>query len=486
MEAGLDKRQVISELTRSPHGKLEEYVPVGRQAALEDPDFFGHLLSWNRDKGQVRDAKTALPVIALTSPALRTDDELRENALAHIVSLDPRNMVRAVRFARGQPVVTKRGIRSATERYLRHLEAHPQRFERVALRHRASLRELYALQHIKPGVEAQKVLFEGTKAGVWGVLASLKDASPTEIAGAIQKHKLPFLNVRGALGAKAKDPEVVQALMGAMTATELVTNTKALQALGLDKDPGLRATFEAGLGKVAGSSANVLKTTRAAEAIGGKTAEKLRGAQEKQLDAIGMDGDWLVLADKSASMTEAIEVARVVAATLARAGKGRVHVVFFDTSTRYLDATGMDYDKILAETKRVTAGGGTSIGVGASYAAKAKLAVDGIAIVSDGAENSPPLFTRAYAELCEAVGKRVPCYLYWMRCHSPNTFNNNPDALAMNCKAADVELDVFDLRNGTDYYALPNLIATMRSNRYSLIDEILASPLLRLGDVITT
>jgi hypothetical protein len=43
----------------------------------------------------------------------------------------------------------------------------------------------------------------------------------------------------------------------------------------------------------------------------------------------------------------------------------------------------------------------------------------------------------------------------------------------------------FDLSSGTpDYYSLPNLVATMRTNRYSLVDEIMATKLLKLSDVI--
>ncbi len=45
--------------------------------------------------------------------------------------------------------------------------------------------------------------------------------------------------------------------------------------------------------------------------------------------------------------------------------------------------------------------------------------------------------------------------------------------------AAD-DLQEFDLGAGTDFYSLPNLIKTMRTNRYSLVDEILTSPLLTL------
>jgi hypothetical protein len=48
---------------------------------------------------------------------------------------------------------------------------------------------------------------------------------------------------------------------------------------------------------------------------------------------------------------------------------------------------------------------------------------------------------------------------------------------------AKIDMQVFDLRGGIDYYSLPNLVATMRTNRYSLIDEVMAVPLLTLDKV---
>jgi hypothetical protein len=46
-------------------------------------------------------------------------------------------------------------------------------------------------------------------------------------------------------------------------------------------------------------------------------------------------------------------------------------------------------------------------------------------------------------------------------------------------------MQTFDLRDGkTDYYSIPNLVQTMRSNQYSLVDEIMATPLLSLSEVL--
>lgn len=481
MEQGLTKNKIISELTRSPHGDLAQYAPIGSKAAVEDPNFFAHLVAWNNKHGQIRDAKVALPVLALTAPALAADAELRDNALAHIVSLDPRNLVRALRFATGKKVVSRALLYRTIERYLRELEATPKRFDRVALQHRKSLHELYSVLHVKPAsdhVRATLKLGKGArlqKTGVFADVANLANMAPDEIAGTIMRHRIPFLTAMGALGKKMKEPAVVQALIGAMSPTELVTNSKMLERLGVKTDPALRAAYEAGLQKVSGSSAAVLKTTTAADAIGGATGEKLRGAQEKQIDKMGVKGDWLVLGDKSGSMAHSIEMSRQVAGLLARVAEGNVHLVFFNTSPTYINATGKTYDELAKLTKREVAGGGTSIGCGLQYLLEQSVEVDGIAIVSDGAEHSAPHFHHVYAEYAAKFGKSIPVYLF--------VCPGEPNSLTGVCARAGLALQEFDLTRGVDYYSLPNLIQTMRTNRFSLVDEILAQPLLRLEDV---
>ena len=44
---GLTKQKIFAELSKSPHGKLAEYVPVGKQAVAQEGEFFQHLIAWN-------------------------------------------------------------------------------------------------------------------------------------------------------------------------------------------------------------------------------------------------------------------------------------------------------------------------------------------------------------------------------------------------------------------------------------------------------
>jgi hypothetical protein len=479
----LTKPQVISMLSKSPHGDLSGYVPVGLRSAQEDPDFFAHLLAWDARNGQVRDAKVALPVIAWASRS--KDADYTENALAHLASLDPRNFVRALDFAK-QMKVPSRMTRRLVKRYLANLEADSHAWERAAVQHRGSLKELYARFSVKPTGFADDALFKEIGSGKLSIVRQLPLMTPLEAAGAIAKYRIPFLIARGALGAKIKNQDLLLALVNAMTPTEVVTNAVNLQKLGVLSHASTRAAFEEAMKKAAESKnpRATLKTSKAAAALSDAgenvLADKMRNVQEKQLDKLkGIEGNWLVLADKSGSMTNCIEYARQITAILTRLVKGKVHLVFFDNSPRYYDATGQTLEELTKLTKGITAVGGTDISCGIKYAIEKGLHVDGIAIISDGQDNFTGRVTAEYKKYAAKMGSEPTVYFYKVE-------GSSYDALTRELTAADLKDGLFDLTaNKVDFYSLPNLVQTMRVGRYSLLDEVLDTPLKTLDKVLT-
>jgi hypothetical protein len=484
-ETGLTRQRILSELSKSPHGSLKEYLPIGKQAVQQEGEFSAHLIAWDRTHGQIRDSKVALPVIGL---AYEQDAELVDNALAHIALLGPRELARAYRFALEVRLPGKmRQLRRLVEDYL-HQKEQEKGWDHLAIQHRGTLKELYSLAHAKPEKERTNIVlygrnFDKTKAplpkgSVFEVVANLKNMSPTEAAGSIMKYHIPFLIALGALGAKAKEPDLVQALIGAMSATELTTNIKMLEKLGMKTNPALRGAFDAALAKASTSKKNTLKTTQAVEAVQDEALkEKLRGLQEKQIKALGgPEGNWLVLSDKSGSMNSAIEASRHVAATLSKICQGNVYLVFFDTNPMTVDVTGLSLDQIQKATRHITANGGTSIGCGLNRMLSEKVEIDGIAIVSDGGENTSPLFPDVYKRYIDFAQKDIPVYLFLCK--------GEPDNLTPRMNQAGIEMQTFDIRGGVDYYSVVNLVQTLRASRYSLIDEILATPLLSLNTVL--
>jgi hypothetical protein len=485
----ITRNKIISELSRSPHGKLEEYLPSGVAAAKQDSEFLAHLIGWDKINGQVRDSKVALPVIALMAPGL--DPEFEQNALAHIAMLRPRELERAFRFALAQRVPGKmRTLYRLVRRYLEAKESDFEKWSKLALQHRKTLATLYAITHAKRSEIVGRILFEGFNppGSAFEAVANLKTMAPAEAAGTILEMRIPFIVASGALGEKMKEPDLILALIKRMSPTELVTNAKRLKKLGVENHPALRGAFEAALERAAKSTKNVLKTTRAAESMEEDDeedafADKLRGLQEKQLQKLsGVEGDWIVLGDKSNSMQKSIEGARQVAATLAKMVKGKVTIIFFDVvPARVFDVTGKSYEEIKSDTRHVQADGGTSIGCGLRYAIDRKVMADGIAIVSDAQENTPPLFVNEFAEYCKMVGKEVPVYLY--RYATAMRGYQDRD-LAVTMKEAGRDLQEFDLRKEIDFYSFPNLVKTMRTNRYSLVDEVMNTKLFTVDEVL--
>ena len=487
-EQGLTRQRVFSELVRSPHGKLDEYLPTGRQAAVEDPDFFAHLVAWNAKRGQIRDGRVALPLIALDALVPNGDAELKSNALAHLVLLPPRDLLRGLRFAKEQKLNGRRqALPKLVRMYLQSLEQNPARWRRVAVQHRRTLHELYSLARVKPSSELPySVLFNEDEeyrkmlppGGVFGKIANLRLMGDLEAAAVLSEERLPFLVAAPGLGGeKLKNRDVLVALMSAMTPSEITGHMKMFERHGVRKDPALRGALEKALGRVESGDSSALKMEKAAEAVEDEALkEKIKATQEKKLDKSSLEGDWLVEADKSGSMRASIELAKHVAATLARMAKGTTHLVFFDTAPTGYNVTGKTLEQIQQMTRLVAAAGGTSIGCGIRWANERKLDVDGIVVVSDGGENTSPYFSETYRELCKRLDKNIPIYLYHVA--------GDPNALAKNLAEGKIEFQQFDVGVGTDYYSLPNLVATMRTNRYSLVDEIMEFPLLKLEQVI--
>ena len=483
-EQGITKQRIFAELAKSSHGKLAEYVSIGKQAIEQEGEFYQHLIAWNAIHGQIRDSKVALPVLGL---AYEKDAELLDNSLAHLADLNPRELLKAFMFLRelrpkGRMMTMDRLVRD----YLHDLESE-KGWDHVAVQHGKVLRSLYAYARVKPTKDRVRiVLFGGVKKGeksplpkgsIFEAVANLKKMSATEAAAAIVRFKIPFLIAAGALEEKAKEPDLVLALLDRMSSSELITNMKMLEKLGVKTNPAIRGAFEKAMEKAATSKKNTLKTTQAVDAVEDEgLKDKLRAVQKKQIAAAGgPEGNWLVLADKSGSMAQAIEIARHVSATLAQFVKGKVYLVFFDTSPMTVDVTGLSLDQIQKATRHIHAGGGTSIGCGLNRMLQEKVEIDGIAIISDGGENQSPLFADVYKKYSAFAGKDVPVYFY-------DTYGDTHFTAAMN--HAGIEIQKFGVSGMTDYYAIPNLAQSMRSNRYSLLDEIMATPLVSLTDVL--
>lgn len=478
-KTAVTQNQIINQLLKIGHKDLGQYTDVGMLAAQNEPELLGRMISWNRERGKVRDTKVALPVLALRGPK---DDELFENAVAHMALLSPRDLLRALSYNRELPPITpgagRKWVKRMGYRYIKAREENRGWWNRTALQHRKSLKSLYGQLHIKPNAYAQDVLFDNNApaGSVFEALKQLKNMDAKTAAGTILVHRIPFLIAVGALGGIKDKPDVLIALMEQMSGSEIINNTDMLKRLGVMDNPVLRAAYEGGLEKAkADKRVSTLKAGKAAEAVGDmKLKAKLANVQETKLAQTGgIDGDWLILADKSGSMSSCIEMSRQIAALIAQQVNGAVHLIFFDTRPLHFKVNGKSHGEIKEMTKRVSAGGGTSGGCGLSMLRASGENIDGIVICGDGEENTAPYFSDEYVKYCHQTGNEPTVYFFGVN-------NARWSTTTSTCELRGISVEFFEMGRTPDYYALPELVSIMRAQRYKLVDEIMQTPLLTL------
>lgn len=479
-QALYSQSRLITSLMRIGHGDLTIYIPPALPAATSDPNLFAHFVAWNHKKSEVRDGKVAFPVIAMRGAV---DSEHQENAVAHILSLGPRELHKAVIFNKSLnhvPVVPGCGrlLKDGMEQWFDMMEGRDNwgRWNRAALYNRRALIGLYTMFHRKPNAWVQRILFDRDypSNSVFGAVRDLKAMSPQEAAGTILKWKIPFQIAVGACPT-IKDDTVLLALMEGMTGNEIINSTGMLKKLGVFDSPMLKAAYdEAVLKAKQDKRVGTLKAQRAAEHLSGSARKKMVAVAEDRVEAKGkIKGNWLVLADKSGSMTQAIEVAREVAATVARFAE-RCHLIFFDAQPFGWNVTNMTLDQIKTETRHVRASGGTSIGCGLELMQGRREVLNGVIIVSDGGDNTYPEFHQAYPKYVEGVGIEPMVYFLYVR-------GQNRDVLSHNFP----NLTKWDFGKDVDHYSLPNVISTLKGSRFELLDEIFQTSLLTIAEALS-
>ncbi len=193
--------------------------------------------------------------------------------------------------------------------------------------------------------------------------------------------------------------------------------------------------------------------------------ERVTNEQVKRRGKIGKPTALLV--DKSASMENAIEIGKHLAALISGIAEGGLIVYAFDTAPYPVRAKGAE----LADWERafvpLRAGGSTSIGAPLEAMRLRREAVEQIILVTDEGENTSPYFADVY----EAYRRDL---------------NLAPNVVIVKVGSASrwvedrmqgkAQVDTFQFEG--DYYALPNLVPLLaRPSRLELLMEILDTPL---------
>lgn len=460
---------MLNSLLTTPRQERAAYATLHAQMLQQDPLFYGHLAVWYCRNGAVRDHQEIFLGSLLTS----AEPEHREAGFVLLQVLPPYQVARVVDYMKAYRHRVPRSARTAVTRYLRFREADPQRFDRAALRNRKALKRLYAGLHIRPSARADAILFKNTPPPdslAFQLKRLARAETPAEQAALIAAHAMPFPVVIGAL--RQVTPEVLGALVTAMSPQEVINHLGALKRRGAMEDATVQPLVEAKLaaaqtdGRVSAYKARVARNVVRVDV---DTAARLDAVTDAQVTRRGaITRPTALLVDKSGSMERAIEVGKEIAALVSGITTADFLAYAFDSMAYGVTARGrtlVDWEQAF---RTVRAGGVTSIGVALEVMRRRGEKVEQIILVTDGEENTPPYFAEAYRRYAADLGVSPEVVIVKIGWY---TQRFERQLLAAGISAATFAFE-------GDYYALPNLVPLLsRPSRLELLLEIIETPL---------
>ncbi len=462
--------QILNSFLTTPHRKLEELAPLHASALERDPLFYGHLAPWYFEKGEVRDHKTLFVAHLATSDF----SEFREAAWALLQKLAPYEVARVLDHSKRVIGKTPRSLKSAIMYYLETRENNPHQFDGAAMRARNDLKHLYASLRLKPGPRAQAILFD-EQPPQDSPLAALKNLakaeSAEEQAEIIVANKIPYTTAVGAL--KHITPALLVALINAMSPQEVINNMASLKRRGALDHAEVKALIEAKLVEAkTDKRVSTMKAKKAAEVaqLDTETERKLTEITDQRVaDKVEIKRPTALFVDKSGSMTQAIEVARQLAALIGAVITAEFRVYAFDTAAFEIKATVpkgkrpalSDWE---AAFKFIKANGGTSIGVALAKLLKDKVYVEQLILVTDEGENTAPFFRDAWTEYAKEMTTAPSVIIVKVGgSHAP---------FEKGLQERGIEVMSYEFKG--DHYSLPNILPLLAMpSRSELVDIIM-------------
>ena len=468
---------ILNSFLTTPHRKLDELAPLHTQALERDPLFYSRLALWYMETGEVRDHKVLFVAHLLTCDYA----EFREAGWVLLQGLAPFEVARVLDHAKRVIGKAPRVLKSAVAHYLRTREANPRQFDGAALRARDDLKHLYASLRLKPGPRAQAILFDGQppEDSTFAALKRLARAQTTEEQAAIiLEHRIPYTTAIGALAHVT--PALLVALIAAMSPQEVVNNLGALKRRGALDDKDVKALIDQKLQAAVGDRrVSTMKAKRAMQAVDldAETARTLTRVTDERVAAkVEVKRPTALFVDKSGSMTQAIEVAKQLAALVSAVVSAEFRVYAFDTAAFAVTAQAAggvrpalsDWE---AAFRFIKADGGTSIGAPLARMTKDRVYVEQIVLVTDEGENTPPLFRDAWAQYAAALGVAPTVIIVRVGASSRSPF-------ADGLRRQGIEVLTYEFTG--DYYALANVLPLLAlPTRAELVDAIMARDLPR-------
>jgi hypothetical protein len=468
--------QILNSFLASPHRKLDELAPIHTGALERDPLFYSRLALWYFEHGEVRDHRVLFVAHLLTCDFA----ELREAGWVLLQEMAPFEVARVLDHAKRVIGKTPRVLKSAVAHYLRSRERKPKAFDGAAMRARNDLKHLYASLRLAPGPRAQAILFDD-RPPVDSTLAALKRlaraTSAEEQAQIILEAAIPYPVAIGAVAHVT--PALLVALISTMTPQEVINNLNALKRRGALDHPEVKALIDERLQAATGDKrVSTMKVKQAVKIAqpDEATSRILAEVTDARVAAkVEIRRPTALFVDKSGSMSQAIEVARQLAALISAVVCAEFRVYAFDTAAFEVKAdvpagrrtAHSDWERAFALIK---ADGGTSIGAPLAKLARERVRVEQIVIVSDEHENTAPHFRDAFAAYVQEMGVAPRVIIV----HVDNPYLGFSNDL----KVRGIEVLRYEFTG--DYYSLPNILPLLAMpSQAELVDAIMARTLPR-------
>lgn len=497
--------RILNSFMSCPHRDTEQLKKIHEEIREQDPLFYSHLACWYLKKGEIRDHNEVFASMLITDPY--TDNREVGLALFRKHAIFMKN--RILGFVRGKKVkirtktgkkiqvgkksvdevkITEKwvGLKDNTpssfetevKNYLRWLEMDNARFDTIALKNRADLKNLYVKMKIKPSERAQAILFEKKipTDSKLNVLKEISEASPVKAAKMIVENKIPYTVAVGLV--EKITPSVLVALIDSMSPMEVINNMASLEEKGAMENEQTKALIQEKLKKAEKSknvatlkSKTAAKTGRIKDEAVLAQLDKVADAQVKKSGQISVP--TAIFVDRSGSMERAIEVGKSAAALISGATIAELTVVAFDTMPMPVVASGTSLSDWERAFKPVKAGGSTSMGCALKYLMEMGKVVETIVVITDEGENASPMFTTVYELYAKKFNVRPNVVIIHVG-SAETTFSTN-------LKRAGIDFDMYT-PTGNDYYALPGLIPLLaKTSKLDLVIEVMNTPLMSRG-----
>lgn len=463
------RQSLLNSFLEASHGKLQVQGEKHARALELDPGLYGHLSRWYEKNGTLRDHHELFGAHLLNA----RDREFRSHAKVLVQTLRPYQLARIVRYSKEVLKNRNRTLKSAVLHYLQRRESDPLWFDECVLRDRRSMRYLYATLHIRPGQRAQQVLFQeqppaDSRLRVVHQLHSLR-SNPRLQAQLIRDHRIQFTTALGAAGPLV--PELLESLVYVMTPQQLINNLGFLQRRGALEVPALRARVMEKI-QLAKTESRVhdAKSLTALKHLApdeGLRKELMEMSQTRLRSRGTITKPTALLVDKSGSMQVCVEIGKMLACLCSTIAEAPLYVEAFDADSFTVSSEEPTFDGWEKAFRHIRADGWTSLG--APLRKLGDKHFEQILLISDGVENTQPLFCEELLKTGRAVE------VIWLK-----VGNNQGTSLENDAARLGIHLRTIPFQG--DYYNLPNLVPLLCTKK-TLVSEVLECPLYQDGDL---